>query len=371
MRSTTCLIVLLLGLAPACSSGGGGRSSSDASSTGGTTTGTTGTTGANAGDLKTVRDGWVKASCDAIESCFGQAAASFGFADCEGSIGPIFDEITIPTLEQGIEKGTVVLDTSNLSACIGAISASCDFLAALPEACNTVVVGQLAAGEVCVNPLECAPGTFCDTQMACPGTCTAKVGDGQPCGVAEACESGLTCTDDVCATPLASGAACGGENANCAPGTTCIPDANDPTGETGSCTPFNDLFTASIGSACNPLAGTLCQPGGACALQADLQWTCENRVNSGNACKIAVPNHCPDDETCGASGQCEKLPALDTACLTGEGVVVQCAPGLTCISSTCQQQVSIGETCSDEDFCFSGACDSGQCVAPAFDTCAN
>ena len=376
MRGMTGVIAVLLVGISACSSGGGGRGKGDATSSGSTSGGDTGGTpggrsgggSGTSGSLQQVRDQWVQATCDGVDNCFGQAAASFGVTDCEEAIGPILDEVTFPLFQQGLDKGTVVLNTSALSACVSATSDSCDFLSALPAECSSVLAGQIAVGDPCVNSLECATGSWCDMEAACPGKCTAKAEAGARCEDDEGCAAGLACVEDVCEALIASGAECTTKNDHCAPGTTCVPSGSAG-GSTSRCTPFDDLFQAPLGSACNPLEGRLCKPGSVCAVQSDMQWKCENRVSAGASCKIAVPDQCPTGQACGQAGKCANLPAAGAACLKGDGVLVQCATGLKCIKDTCQQQVSIGAPCQDDDFCFTGRCAEGVCAAPPFDSC--
>lgn len=51
-------------------------------------------------------------------------------------------------------------------------------------ACFAAVKGKAAAGQPCKNSVDCAPGTYCQSADAGPGTCAPLVGSGGNCGYA-------------------------------------------------------------------------------------------------------------------------------------------------------------------------------------------
>ncbi|MFL5320762.1 MAG: Dickkopf N-terminal cysteine-rich domain-containing protein [Myxococcaceae bacterium] len=148
----------------------------------------------------------------------------------------------------------------------------------------------------CAGDVDCKAGFFCNA-----GTCTAKKSAGQSCaGQPTACQSGLTCVDNVCCT-TACGAAC----SVCASGT----------------------------GTCGTAAASTPPKGGACPT-----YVCNGTSGS-------CPGSCTADTDCAASAFCN-TPASPASCVPDKGSGAsctrdaECQSGLTCRgptgSKTCQ-----------------------------------
>ncbi|HEX4354863.1 MAG TPA: Dickkopf N-terminal cysteine-rich domain-containing protein, partial [Polyangiales bacterium] len=93
------------------------------------------------------------------------------------------------------------------------------------------------------------------------------------------------------------------------------------------------------------------------------------------SCRTATPSQCPTGQYCkdvddsktsapspGVDGVCTDLPIDRQSC----SVTAACAPGALCLSADhlCHAYVIAGESCVDDDECYSGLCDNDNCVTP-------
>ena len=234
---------------------------------------------------------------------------------------------------------------------------------AFPEACKQALGGLLAEGEACAHSLECEAGLYCSAD-ACPGTCSAPLENGDACGETDVCAPGLTCFDGVC-TPLgAEGDECGADALpGCVTGFVCLNEDRDMM-TPGTCFSATDVFVASEGQSCNlGRTPTLCREGLSCPLV--LGATCQEPVESGAACELAVPDMCPEGEYCSfGNPSCLPLPGNGEACAPGISLKPRCKAYLRCVNEVCRRLGDNGDACGAGAECYSGVCgDDGECVA--------
>ena len=313
--------------------------------------------------------------CDTLSACrpffdmqFGDGCVERTSADLENG-----DFVYVA---QAIEAGTIVYNAGRVNACLGAISAvGCDLFGGsrIPEVCLEAFDGQVAVGGDCSIDAECTGTAFC-VANTCPGTCTEPRGEAGACLEDDHCNDGLLCDGQSCAVPRQQGDSCGDTLASCGGGLLCT-GGDDDSGTPGTCEPFEEVFALAEGESCDFIAGEFCATGLACVIEADLDLgvliqSCEPPVASGAACRLALPNHCPDGEYCDGldtdngvfEGTCKALPGDGIACAAGS--ITGCAEGRSCVNGTCRTVRENGGACSDDEECYSENCDSGVCAAP-------
>jgi hypothetical protein len=248
---------------------------------------------------------------------------------------------------------------------------------------DCVHFGTRAPGEPCLYLNQCSSG-ICNSAMHPPGhpdcsVCVAKAAPGEACSQATGpgCGDGYTCscppgsdcggkTICVVATPIGKplGASCmlAGE---CYSGTTCVPDANDPTQKTCQKAP-------TVGEAC--AAPDACSGASFC----NSAKTCEAFPGVGNPCTLGPTGNvlepgCAAGAMC-SNGQCISEPAQGEHCHATPGTFVDyvCASGLfcacdddACATGTCIQRRNQGQSCGAINTrCVPGtSCQNGSCVA--------
>jgi hypothetical protein len=289
---------------------------------------------------------------------------------------PVCDNVAL-----SMERGAVQFRAENASACLKAItSMSCadvaDVAARYRPSCPDVQSGTRAPGEPCRNPSECADpahntceilGPVCGTtcvarrgagescqftsdcvpetvcQFVCPpgvtscvvtsGTCTTLVGEGEPCGPAQAaCAARLFCSDaGICAVRRPTGS-CAESARACSADSAC---RTLPTGER-ACVPRK-----GPGDACEPkeCSAGLCGPD-------DSGGVCTQPPRLGDVCGYVLRELSVVGFASCADGWCDRLPGapegtcrpflhLGDPCLTSDG----CADawGVFCLSDVCQE----------------------------------
>lgn len=312
-----------------------------------------------------------EAMCLRLTDCSALGAVLLAQTTCD-SVAWQFANDTMARLDDWVGGGTVRYDEAAMVDCLADVRnlacAELDF--GSPQRigrCGDAIHGLVTVGGACEDSLECAPDTFCDRSMACPGTCQPLVPGSGACTVDDACPFGYDCAGGFCLALGHDGAACGGTGLpQCALGFQCDTTSGTP----GVCRPLT--FAAGPGAACNPSTGVLCGDGLACAhvVLSPSTFRCEPTVGAGAACWSAVPNLCPAGQVCVlpsgmAQGQCQAQGTAGQACLTGGGVLFGCAPGLTCDSASdlCVNQVDNGQSCTTEAQC-AHACEGGVCAHP-------
>lgn len=320
--------------------------------------------------------------CDAAESCLGRLADRTGAGpSCRATVEAETASSIVPLWAAAIDAGTATYDPALARQCLEATRAQgCDlFIEAQPAACRDFLIGTIALGERCSTSIECEGDAYC-RGAGCPdvpGTCTARLGTGSPCGTTDECQTGLGCEDGVCRVPAsASGGSCGGDSAlGCPLDEVCV----GSTAETrGTCTPYDEVLTRALGDACDFREAELCSPELSCAVTGatatGITASCVAIAPSGGSCFGAVPDMCPLGEYCDAQpatgaleGTCRPEPAEGEACGRSLSTPV-CAQGLECVTvddtPTCIRPKDNGAACDSAAECRSGRCVGGACAPP-------
>jgi MYXO-CTERM domain-containing protein len=215
-----------------------------------------------------------------------------------------------------------------------------------PYACNGI---NRSCPNSCLGDGDCASGNFCIF-----GSCTGKLPNGRPCGVAGDCQSG-NCIDGVCCnTP------CTGDCDVCAlPGSvgTCAKAATgtDPRGLCAA-RPGSGACKARCGSAglcVYPDMTTACGPG-----------SC---VGGGTPSLLQQPSVCDGQGTCIARPVIDCAPYLcsGNACPSACVDSTVCSGTNQCASGTCGQHRALAAACTVDADCDSQHCADGVCCQSA------
>jgi hypothetical protein len=276
------------------------------------------------------------------------------------------------TIEQAVERGTVVFDASGAEACLAAIERdACEERVSIPVArfawppqCASVLAGTRAPEAECQIDEEC-DGGGCDC-----GRCVAHAAEGASCA-AVACGPGLRCADDVCVPAIHAGDACTQPfpeevAGDCPPNLRCVE---------GSCRTSAEFRTAAEGAECYsprdheaPLV--FCATGLECHFEGPDVGTCVGPHAAGEPCDTGGTHGlCPAGTLChGPSTDLRCRPYLEEGeeCFPS-GWGDPCGPGLTCAlgESRCARLADNGETCASDYDCLSGYCSEGACTASA------
>lgn len=243
---------------------------------------------------------FIQARCEYLARCERLAVhASYGgvegcVADQAQGMGRI--------LGGRLAAGRLHIAGGGLQTCLSDLRGDCRDEDPLNRCLQSMIIGEIRAGEFCVGPSECAEDLACIPDLPSP-----------------ACSR--------CQPPLARGAPCPFIGASCGGTLRCA--GNAP----GS-------FT--------------CQPGPATA---DLGESCVR----GEFCRDRTYCAPSEDDTL----RCAPMPVLGEACSYGGGPPpgVECGQGI-CRNWICVPQsfVEPGEACNDERVCF-GRCVEGRCEA--------
>ena len=321
---------------------------------------------------------YARALCGQARACAGELVdVFFGGLDCVTLYTNALEDAELENLKTSIEAGRVVYDAGRAGDCIAALGAlSCSELVnPQPAACEDALRGTIAEGDSCGSDFECMGDAFCDRPAgACPGTCTARRAAGGECVEDDHCRAGLECgaTTMRCVDPAGDGMPCeGGSAPECEPGLVCL---GQMAGTPGTCAPIDEVFVANTGDSCE-IAGPLCRSGVSCVAVSvgtgGAVLECQAPVGSGDACKVGVPDQCPEDEWCEGTnllagivdGTCAPLPGPGETCaavLLGQ----RCADGLVCVAgrNSCLPIGRNGSPCMANEQCYSGRCTGGACV---------
>ncbi len=228
-----------------------------------------------------------------------------------------------------------ILQTGLMTAIliVGLIQASCGepYTTSNNNQNNTVdcdgggCVGDLALGEACTAPGECASG-FCVDDVCCDGAC-----------------------DDACEACLA--AATGGEDGACA----AVTAGTDPDGE---CDDEGASSCGANGTGCN---GDSASP--ECNLYDDTAACGDNECTAGVATTVG---YCDGSGTCEAGSTTNCAPfacnSAGTDCLTTCTGPGDCDAGSYCDGTgACVAKQAQGSGCSDDVECASGFCVDDLC----------
>jgi hypothetical protein len=197
-----------------------------------------------------------------------------------------------------------------------------------------------------------------ETDVDCGGSCDADCGNGQGCGSAQDCISGV-CTDDgTCAPPTCDDGVqngdetdidCGGSCSGCDDGDGCQSDAD--------CKSMN----------CDEGTGLCLPPPNTCA--DGMQNGDETDVDCGGSC----PDDCDDGEGCEDDDDCVSMNCDEK---TGTCMPDQCSDGrqngdetdVDC-GGSCPMGCDDGEGCLVDDDCISMNCNPGQMICQGQPAC--
>lgn len=255
------------------------------------------------------------ALCDNIGPCCASAGYAYDAAQCKQTMQDLVNGFLIEPAQRGGAK----YDAQAAGECVAwfeSAARQCSTSNA-PEACDRIFVGTKAAGEACLDSVECAP--VAGAEVDCDGAEGQRVCVVEKRGtLGDACAD--TCTED-------------GEGVSCA-------GTGSSTG-TATCW-TNDGLHCADGS-----CAALAQPGEACSSDSGCVGTA---YCAGGSCQAQLP----------AGGACA---GSSRACQTG----LYCAA-----DGTCAEKKPAGAACSADDEC-DGHCHDGSCrvsggdfVAPEF-----
>lgn len=313
-----------------------------------------------------------------------------------GCIGPVWDlflagqdcvelfqarvEDGFGEIEAAVEAGRIAYDGTKIQACADELSGkSCAQLLDRESAtCRQAMAGTIALSEDCTLDDECAGEAYCKSTDSCPGVCTALEAAGGDCTDDDHCRSGLNCNDDsqTCQAPAGPGDLCNSGEPDCEPGYFCA-GGDEDNAVPGNCRVYEEVFSVTLGSACDFAAGTLCQSNLVCEISigamGEIAGTCKNKVGSGQACHVSIPDACPSDEYCALPGDgiaggildgtCTPKPGAGEPCAPGLGDDKLCAAGTACDADTCRSFAHLGQSCSESAVCLSERCEGNTCVS--------
>lgn len=343
---------LMVGFAPACGGDSDGNS-------------------AAAVPIEELPAKYASALCSAINNCYGELLEVFRPGeDCAANTTTQIEE-ELATLPAAIDAGRVKYDGTKVQVCLDEVAAAdCAFLSERePESCKAVFEGTVTAGGDCERNEECEDDHYCDSSNACPGACSPLEQAGGPCTGNSDCASGLKCgATALCVAPSQAGEACKGGEPDCVDGYFCLGN-DDAQNMPGECIPFAEAFAGKVGDECGLEA--LCELGLSCHIMtvAPVAGECTEKVGSGDACGLAIPDQCPADQYCVGvtlltpEGTCTPKPEAGEDCgvnLFGGADV--CAPNTRCDAGVCRDLAHLGEECSVNATCYSDSCVGGGCV---------
>jgi hypothetical protein len=324
---------------------------------------------------------YAQAVCAVLERCW--MSFSEGLTEsCASYFERELREGDLSNVVAAVDDGRIEYHADRAQACFDALAAtSCDegFSLAADD-CEQVFVGSLEAGAPCTLDLECAGQAQCLVEASCPGTCGARAKEGETCTSANRCEVDLICQLELeagtCVAAGTRGDACSATQP-CASLLRCAGlDRSDPN-STGTCEPLDSLYSGALDEPCGIGADrSLCEPGLVCVLESQggmAVGVCQEGVASSAACQYALPDACPEREYCRIAdteamplvGTCTPWPELGEECAYSDVLSAPCASEQHCSieSGLCEPGMQLGETCADNQDCFSRSCIEGTCVA--------
>jgi hypothetical protein len=238
-------------------------------------------------------DPLVQAFCATARTCCEAAGMPVGSLEaCESAFLGQTD------IDSMIERGTVTLDETALSACVSAYAAagdSCEWTA-VHAACHGILKGTLSDDQPCSDAAECDRSTGPKLCLKLQNAANPDLG--------------------TCVTPerATEGEACLG---TCALDTNCSASVSNPDESvpTALCHEADELF-CRFGYGCAPLVddGETCEAAESCGSDGVCLSTCEPRAESGESC-VAIFD-CAKTLTC-ESGYCAPQPVADSYTCSG------------------------------------------------------
>lgn len=244
--------------------------------------------------------------------------------------------------------GTVEFDSELGEACLDELrNTDCSIQNGLfGDSCEAMLVGTLAAGEVCLTDTQCLNGFCLEATDACGGECVQKGTTDDPCA-----------RDGHCATGYW-----------CGPGSTCRPRGalGDPCAANSHCenlywcdTGINSCANLpNIGDACvYQLDGDICRGSLVCTQIGAANWQCATGAAEGESCD-AVAAPCQPGFRCSGADVCVPLVGDGGPCESVEN----CSVGFECVADLCTPLPTLGDACSPTLPCVQGACVDGACA---------
>jgi hypothetical protein len=360
--------------------------------TGGTSGGSAGSKGGSAGSagkaggsipLEDTPKAYATAYCSLLERCEGFLFELVtAYEDCVTLTEERLRQAGLDALTEAVDDGRVEYHGELMQACLDAVDMrACDTLTTrgIPE-CEAALRGTAAEGESCELNEECEGSLICETDGSCPGSCVDRYAAGEECAADDDCADGLVCSKLTlhCAKPAQAGEACeGGVEVQCDAGLFCG-GADAAMMQPGVCAPFSSVALGGQGAACDPGGGSLCESGLSCVLvglESDaLVWECRTPAVPGGGCGIGLPEDCADGEYCPlavldvlagtVTAKCTALPAAGEPCATRPlgALMPACSPYARCGGDgKCSDFRDLGESCTNDDVCYSGQCSGGAC----------
>lgn len=275
---------------------------------------------------------------------------SLSNADCRTVL---FDSgyFRIAELAMDIEKGRIVYDEKNATACFTDWETSACLLTSTWPKCDAIFRGTQPLHAPCVRDGECASGRCFISDCHAVGDACAVYGWCPENGCAD-----LSCVPDCCLGACAPPQTFGidsymcGSDADCAPDASCevwtidFPTCRPRVGLGASCSNAGCLagLYCSSSHTCRPPVkdGEPCSDGVPCEnmlSQCDpASYTCRGRLNLGDPCTADAS--CPSYAVCSA-GICSLLPAPGESCTVpeGESWTDGCRVG-TCVNGLCHAE---------------------------------
>ncbi len=314
----------------------------------------------------------VAKECEQYFQCQGDEGEDrelFSVEACRGDYDRSYEDDTVAL----IEAGTVRYDERAAKECLASYDDLC--AGGRVPACDRTLVGLVEVGGSCSTGLQCTSGRCDGSSVEC-GACVATLPDGAACDVNEfncqpgsycspsgldfvctpydvpyvqvglgeacgydgdlegvrVCAPDLYCTDnEVCAERLVAGLRCDSGEDQCAFGTVCMEESEDPFED--RCTPV-EIVTV-VGADCGPLDGVY----GVCDYR--LRLYCD-----GDVCEQLAGDGGVGSE-CEYGGDCDSNLCGYDECVSGD------APnGLPCDSDIeCESR-----NCAYNDVTFDYAC---------------
>ncbi len=269
-----------------------------------------------------------------------------------------------------VTAGVVTYDPVIAAQCLDFIAnAACTDLAihdnwTAVQACARFEGGTIANGGACNHDEECASSN-CEAAPDGPSAGVCLAGTCQPielalggvCGQGyPACPAGSACVEGECRQGSPSGTTCY-DQGECALGLACDLERQ-------VCAP-----PVHEGEICGPLpcaeAGLDCLPT-ELGPENNVVSRCRRRADRGEACAESVYDTaglpmCKSGLVCDVNSRvCVDLPVAGQPCQWTE-----CAPGATCVGSTCEPEFADGTACTRSDNCASGDCVLETCQTTA------
>lgn len=267
------------------------------------------------------------------------------------------------TYDQHVREGTVAYLRDKFEACVAEYDLPCDHTF---NCFYEVLHGLVADGQSCRDSEVCDVNSGCLSidANACGEQCMRVAHAGEACGLycggttpcldIPFCRYDAACVDNVCVTPKAVGAPCGGADLTpCAPPAFCTADPAD---------------LQSTGTCALPTSGQTCRADNECpAKEFCLQGTCAARRSQGAAC-ADVPTSCEQWSTCDvASATCVPggKPGLPCVPYPNQPDTTYCLIGYCDVDAACHGYAGLGESCAGASCGLGASCDGASLTCGA------